>query len=66
MGTKNNPKNRDKGANKAQYNGKDVEPIKYIGTNANHGSYMATKYSGGDIVEDKDRKPMAWNLINKI
>jgi hypothetical protein len=65
MGTKNNPKNRVKAAEKKKHNGKDIEPVYYYGVHAGHGKYMAAKYAGSSqIVADNDNKPLQWDQIN--
>lgn len=65
MGTKNNPKNRVKAAEKKKFNGKEIEPVYYQGTRAGHGKYMAAKYAGtSQLVVNPSNKPMQWNEIN--
>lgn len=65
MGTKNNPKNRVKNAEKKKHNGKDIEPVYYYGTHAGHGKYMAAKYSGSaQLVTDTAGRPMEWAAVN--
>lgn len=65
MGTKNNPKNRVKAAEKKKFNGKDIEPAYYQGTHAGHGKYMAAKYAGTlQLVLNPENKPMQWSEIN--
>jgi len=64
MATKNNPKNKGLSGGKKFFNGKEVEPIKYIGTYAGHGKYMAAKYlKTTDVVMDPSGKPIAWSSI---
>ena len=64
MGTKNNPKNRAVKAEKKKYNGKEVEPVYYYGVHAEHGKYMAAKFSGtANLVVDKSGKPMLWKAV---
>lgn len=64
MATKNNPKNKGLSGGKKFVNGKEVEPIKYIGTYAGHGKYMAAKFAKTtEIVLDQSGKPVAWNSI---
>jgi hypothetical protein len=65
MGTKNNPKNRVKNAEKKKYNGKEIEPVYYYGVHAGHGKYMAAKYSGSSqLVTDTAGRPMQWDAVN--
>ncbi len=64
MATKNNPKNKGLSGGKKFHNGKELEPIKYIGTYVGHGKYMAAKYvKTNDIICDDSGKPIAWNTI---
>jgi hypothetical protein len=64
MGTKNNPKNRVKNVEKKKFNDKEIEPIYYHGAHANHGNYMAAKYSGTfELVVDNEKKPIPWGDI---
>lgn len=64
MGTKNNPKNRGKVVKKKTYNGKEVDPILYVGNHSGHGRYIAGKYSGtNQIVVDNVGKPLPWQSI---
>ena len=64
MGTKNNPKNRGKAEKKKTHNGKEVEPILYVGSHAGHGKYIAAKYSGStQMAVAADGKPLAWDDI---
>ncbi len=65
MGTKNNPKNRVKAAEKKKFNGKEIEPVYYQGTHVGHGKYMAAKYAGtNQLAVGSDNKPLQWNEIN--
>jgi hypothetical protein len=65
MGTKNNPKNRAKGAEKKKVNGKEVEPVYYFGMRIGHGKYMAAKYTGSsELVLGSNDKPLQWEEIN--
>jgi hypothetical protein len=65
MGTKNNPKNRVKAAEKKKFNGKEIEPAYYYGVHAGHGKYMAAKYAGTpQLVLNSENKPMQWDEIN--
>ncbi len=65
MGTKNNPKNRVKAAEKKKFNGKEIEPAYYSGGHVGHGKYMAAKYSGtNQLVLGSDNKPLQWSEIN--
>lgn len=64
MGTKNNPKNRVKAVEKKKYNGKEVEPVLYCGSNVGHGKYIAAKYSGTtQLVLGAENKPLQWSEI---
>ncbi len=65
MGTKNNPKNRQAAAQKKTFDGKEIEPILYHGTNAGHGKYIAARYSGGpaNLVVDENKRPIQWDEI---
>ena len=64
MATKNNPKNKGSAGGKKTYNGKDIEPIMYVGTYAGHGKYMSAKYSKTtDIILDAAGKPIEWKSI---
>ena len=64
MATKNNPKNKGSSGGKKMYNGKDIEPIKYIGTYAGHGKYMSAKYAKTtEIILDAAGKPIKWSDI---
>ena len=60
--SKNNPKNRTKGANKT-FDGKPVKPVLYIGSHAGHGKYMAVQFDDGRMAMDKDNKPIIWDSI---
>jgi len=65
MGTKNNPKNRVKAAEKKKFNGKEVEPVYYYGVHAGHGKYMAAKYAGSaQLVVDGAGRPIQWDEVN--
>ena len=64
MGTKNNPKNRGKVIEKKKHNGKEVEPVLYVGNHAGHGKYIAGKYAGtANLIADKSGKPLPWESI---
>ena len=64
MGTKNNPKNRDKKIRKKQHNNKDIDPVLYCGTHAGHGKYISAKYSGSNqLVCDANDRPIPWDNI---
>ncbi len=64
MATKNNPKNKGLSGGKKFFNGKEVEPIMYVGTYAGHGKYMSAKYAKTtNIITDPSGKPIAWNSI---
>lgn len=64
MGTKNNPKNRGKVIEKKTHQGKEIEPVLYYGTHANHGKYITGKLSGtSQIVRDSAGKPIPWGEI---
>ena len=64
MGTKNNPKNRQKAAEKKKHDGKEVEPVYYYGVHAGHGKYMTAKYAGtSNLVMDGSGKPINWDNI---
>lgn len=65
MGTKNNPNNRSKGAEKKQHNGKEVEPVYYYGVRAGGGKYMAAKYAGStELAMSSENKPLQWDEIS--
>jgi len=64
MATKNNPKNKGLAGGKKFLNGKEIEPIKYIGTYANNGKYMSAKYiKTNEIILDSKGKPVIWDDI---
>ncbi len=64
MATKNNPKNKGASGGKKMYDGKEVEPIKYVGLYAGDGIYMAAKYAKtNNIIMDANGKPIAWKTI---
>lgn len=62
MGTKNNPANRGKVAEKI-FNGKVVKPVLFDGTAINQGKYMAIQFEDGDMAEDEDGKPVMWDAV---
>ena len=64
MGTKNNPKNRGKVFKKKTHEGKDVDPILYVGNHAGHGKYITGKDAGTtQIISDQSGKPLPWQSI---
>lgn len=64
MASKNNPKNKGLSGGKKFQNGKELEPIMYVGVHAGHGKYIATKYAKtNDILFDANGKPIAWSSI---
>ena len=64
MATKNNPKNKGLAGGKKFLNGKEIEPIKYIGTYADEGKYMSAKYiKTTEIILSLNGKPIIWNDI---
>ena len=58
--SKNNP-NARKAQIQKMYNGKAVKPVKYIGP---FGKYIAASYDNGDLIEDKDSKPLPYREIH--
>jgi hypothetical protein len=65
MGTKNNPKNRVKAAEKKKFDGKEIEPAYYYGSHVGHGKYMAAKYSGtNQLALNPEGKPLQWSEIS--
>lgn len=64
MATKNNPKNKGLSGGKKFWNGKEIEPIKYIGSYAGLGKYMSAKYTKTtEIILDSKGKPVVWDDI---
>jgi hypothetical protein len=64
MGTKNNPKNREKGGKKIIYNGKEVVPIKFYGSNRGLPNLIAAVYTGtSNVIFDKGGKPLSWHDV---
>jgi len=64
MATKNNPKNKGSAGSKKQYDGRDIEPIMYIGTYRGEGKYISAKFAKTpEIILDKDGKPIKWKDI---
>jgi len=64
MGTKNNPKNREKTTKKITYNGKEVSPVKFYGSNRGLPNIIAAVYSGtNNVVFNKDNIPLTWQEI---
>lgn len=64
MGTKNNPKNRAKGNDKTLYNGKEVTPVKFHGSNRGLPNMIAAVYAGtSDVIFNKNGKPISWKDI---
>ena len=64
MATKNNPKNKGVAGGKKFINGKEVEPVMYVGTYRGHGKYMSAKYvKTTDIIFDDTGKPIVWSKI---
>lgn len=63
MGTKNNPDNRGKAALGKEFDGKPVTPVKYIGSQIGHGTYIAAQYDSGQMVTDANGKPIPWDAI---
>ena len=62
MGTKNNPKNRAKAAEKRKFNNREIEPALYHGVHAGHGKYMAARYCGSnELVVNSSGKPLQWS-----
>lgn len=67
MATKNNPKNKGSSGGKKMYDGKEIEPIKYVGLYAGDGIYMSAKYAKtNNIVMGTDKKPIKWKDIKII
>jgi hypothetical protein len=64
MATKNNPKNKGLSGGKKFIDGKEIEPVKYIGTYFGYGKYISAKYAKTtDIILDADGKPVKWSDI---
>ena len=64
MATKNNPKNKGLAGGKKFHNGKEIEPIMYVGNYAGHGKYISAKYlKTNDIILDETGKPIVWSSI---
>jgi len=62
-GSKNDAKNRGKGAEVKMYNGKPVKPLLYCGRGVGHGNYMAACYEDGKLAYDKENKPVAYSAL---
>ena len=60
--SKNNPNARKANIEKL-FNGKPVEPIKYVGP---YGNYIAAQYKGGDFVyaNENPDKPLPYRKIS--
>ena len=64
MATKNNPKNKGTSGGKKKFNGKEIEPIKYIGTYVGEAKYISAKYAKTtEIVLGENGKPVRWEDI---
>ncbi len=63
MGSKNNPQNRGAASKGKTFNGKAVKPVLYVGSHVGHGKYIAAQYEDGQLVSDKDGKPVLWDSI---
>lgn len=63
MGTKNNPDNRGASAKGKTFDGKEVKPVKFIGSQIGLGTYIAAAYDTGDMVIDTNGNPVPWDAI---
>ena len=64
MGSKNNPKNRGGAQGKKTLNGKEIEPIMFVGNTKEEGKYVSAKYAKtSDVILDENKKPVRWNDI---
>lgn len=63
MGSKNNPQNRGAASKGKTFDGKPVKPVLYVGSHVGHGKYIAAQYDNGQMVVDKDGKPLMWDAI---
>ena len=63
MGSKNNPQNRGEASKGKTFDGKLVKPVLYVGSHVGHGKYIAAQFEGGQLVMDKDGKPVLWDAI---
>jgi hypothetical protein len=61
--SKNNIANRGQGAAAKFYDGKEIKPVKYVGTHVGHGKYMAVMFDNGNMAEDENGKPIMWDAI---
>jgi len=59
MGSKNNPTNRSKAAEKL-FGGEVVKPVKYV---AKGSSFMAAQYENNKLVLDQYGNPIAWGDV---
>lgn len=59
-GSKNNIMNRGAAASLKVFNGKEVKPILYKGSNLGHGSYIAAKTDSGELVRDATGRPVPY------
>ncbi|MFT4967153.1 MAG: hypothetical protein ACI9CD_000150 [Candidatus Deianiraeaceae bacterium] len=61
IASKNNPTSR---GNKVSmfFQGKEVIPVKFIGTAINQGVYMAIASTDGNMLFDQDNAPYKWDL----
>ena len=65
MGSKNNPNNRGQETVKKTVNGKEIEPIMFVGAGKEAGKFIAAKFSKtNDLVLDEKGNPIRWANIN--
>ncbi len=66
MGSKNNPKNRSGAKAGKTLNGKEVEPILFVGNTKEEGKYVSAKYAKTSdvILDETTKKPVRWDKIN--
>lgn len=65
MGSKNNPKNRSGSKNIKTLNGKEIEPILYVGNTKEEGKYVSAKYAKTSevILDEATKRPVRWDKI---
>lgn len=64
--SKNDPNARGTGARGKTYDGKEIIPVLYVGTQVGHGKYIAAAFKeDGKMVSDQvTKKPVAWDAIH--
>lgn len=63
MGSKNNPKNRTGEKQKKLFNGKEIEPILFVGSK-DEGKYVSAKYSKtADLILNSSNRPIRWSEL---